>query len=317
MRHRTVVVAFGGNALLREGEHGSDAEQARNADAAARSVAELVRRKMRVLVVHGNGPQVGNLLLQMEEAALKVPASALDMAGAMSQGSIGYLLERAIRNQLTRRSLDVEVVTLVTQVLVEGDRESLEPTKPVGPFFSRYRAQMLKRRAGWVMVEDAGRGWRKVVASPHPVEVLNDAVIRQLVAAGHVVIAGGGGGIPVRHARAGRLVGVEGVIDKDHTASLLARSIGASLLVALTHVPQVQLDFGTADARPIAQASAAEMRRYLEAGQFPAGSMGPKVEGILEFLDSGGTEAIVTDAGSFRAALRGRAGTRVYADRIG
>jgi len=316
MKHRTVVVAFGGNALLREGEHGTDAEQARNADAAARVVVELVRRKLRVLVVHGNGPQVGNLLMQMDEAALKVPVSALDVAGAMSQGSIGYLLERAVRNQLARRAVSAEVATLITEVLVDEGAESMRPTKPVGPFFSRYRAQTLRRRSGWTLIEDAGRGWRKVVPSPRPLEVLNQAVIRELIDAGRVVIAAGGGGIPVRRDPGGRLVGVEAVIDKDHTASLLARTIGATLFVLLTQVAQVELDFGTPRARGIGQIAAGEMRRHLEEGQFPEGSMGPKIEGVLTFLDAGGTEAIITDAASFRAALRGRAGTRIYRDRF-
>jgi carbamate kinase len=316
MKHRTVVVAFGGNALLRAGDDGTDAEQARNASAASRPLADLVRRRLDLIVVHGNGPQVGNLLIQMEEAALKVPPSTLDVAVAMSQGSIGYFIERALRSEFERRRIARPVATLMTEVLVREDPESLQPTKPVGPFLTKHRALELKRRLAVAVVEDAGRGWRRVVASPRPVEVLNLEAIRALLAAGHVVIAGGGGGVPLCRGKGGRLRGVEAVIDKDHTASLLARALGPALFVLLTGVPQVSLDFGTADESPLGEVKAAELERHLDAGHFAPGSMRPKVEAVLEFLAAGGREAIITDARSLGEAMRGRAGTRVYRDRF-
>jgi carbamate kinase len=247
----------------------------------------------------------------MEEAALKVPPSALDVAVALSQGGIGYFLERALRNQMLRRRIGRQIATLMTEVLVAEDPDSLRPTKPIGPFFSRHRAGELQRRHGWPMVEDAGRGWRRVVASPRPVEVLNVGVLRDLVLAGHVVIAGGGGGVPVRLGPRDRLRGVEAVIDKDFTAALLARSLLPARLVVLTGVAHVALDFGTADERPLGAVSALTMARHLREGHFAQGSMAPKVEAILEFLEAGGDEAIVTDARSLRAALAGKAGTRI------
>lgn len=311
-----MVVAIGGNALLRQGEHGTDQEQARNAEAAARVIADLVRRRMDVVVVHGNGPQVGNLLIQMEKAALEIPPSSLDVAVAMSQGSIGYLLGRSLQAQLDRRGLRREVVTLVTSVVV-ADEPSGRPTKPVGPFFSRYRARDLMKRSGWKMVEDSGRGWRKVVPSPRPVEIVNLAPIQQLLQAGHVVIAAGGGGIPVKRGKQGRLVGVEAVIDKDHTAALLGAGVHASLLLCLTSISEVQLGFASEKPRPLAIASASELRAHLAAGEFAEGSMAPKVEAVLSFLAAGGREAIITDAATLKRALAGRGGTRVYRDTLG
>jgi carbamate kinase len=232
------VVAFGGNALLEPGDVGTTAEQKRRAEEAARWLAAVVEGGRELVVVHGNGPQVGQVLIQMEEAATKIPPGSLDLAVAQTQGAIGFLLETALRNRLEEVGLARadgdrrEVAILLSLVVVDRDDPGFaEPTKPVGPFFSRYRAELLEREHGWTMVHDAGRGWRKVVPSPRPLEILGVPAVRALLARGDVVIAGGGGGIPVVRRADGALEGIEAVIDKDRTAALLARELGADLLI--------------------------------------------------------------------------------------
>ena len=306
------LLAFGGNALLQPQDVGTVAEQRGRAEAAAGWLAELVRRDHDLMIVHGNGPQVGQVLIQMEEGATKVPPGTLDVAVGETEGSIGYLLELALRNRLAAERIDREVATVLSLVVV--DREDggfTNPTKPIGPFFSRWRAETLQREQGWRMVEDAGRGWRKVVASPEPLEILGVPALRALVDRGCVVIAGGGGGIPVVREPDGRLVGVEAVIDKDRTSALLARELGADLLVILTGVSQVWKHFGRKDATPLARLTLKEARRLLAAGQFPPGSMGPKIEAAVDFVAACGRRAVITDIEHLAAAIEGEAGTAI------
>jgi carbamate kinase len=314
-RNRLAVVAFGGNALVRRGEDGTQKQQALHARELAARLVTLVRRGYGLLLVHGNGPQVGQILIQVEEAATKVPPQSLDVCVAQSEGSIGYLLERALRTELAGADLGRQVTSIVTQVRVDPDDRALwRPTKPIGPFYPRFRAQALRRQGRWPMIEDSGRGHRRVVPSPLPVEVLEVDAIRALLARGHLVIAAGGGGIPVMREDGGEWSGVEAVIDKDYTASLLARELGASLLVILTDVDQVFSDYGTPAQRPLARLDLAEARRLLRAGQFPPGSMGPKVEACVGFLGQGGREALITSTRCLERALAGRAGTRLSPD---
>lgn len=305
------VVAFGGNALLEPDDHGTIAEQRAHAEDAAGWLAELARDGHDVVVVHGNGPQVGQVLIQMEEGATKVPPGTLDIAVAATEGSVGFLLETALRNRFAAEGIQREVVTLLSIVVVDRDDPGFaEPTKPVGPFFPRFRAAALERDHGWRMVEDAGRGWRKVVASPRPLEVLGAPALRHLLACGHVVIAGGGGGIPVIRDGAA-LVGVEAVIDKDRTASLLARELGADLLIILTGVPRVVKNFGRKTAQPIAELNPREARRLLAMKHFPPGSMGPKIEAAADFVEATGRQALITDIEHLPEAVAGRQGTRI------
>jgi carbamate kinase len=312
------VVAFGGNALWDAADVGYMEEQWRRAERAAEWLIEVCELGHDLVLVHGNGPQVGQVLIQMEEAATKVPPGSLDVAVAQTEGSMGYLLELALRNRVIERGLDREVSSLLTLVVVDvNDAGFGQPTKPIGPFFSRYRAGELKKQSGWTMIEDAGRGWRKVVASPRPLKILEIETIRTLLVSGSVVIAGGGGGIPVVADAQGRLRGVEAVIDKDRTASLLARALKADLFVNLTGVPMVMKSFGRKNAAPLPRLTLAQARRLHAQGQFPPGSMGPKIESAMDFVEATGCPAYITDIDHLRQALVGEAGTVVVPDRVG
>ncbi|MGM0578566.1 MAG: carbamate kinase [Myxococcota bacterium] len=309
---RLAVLAMGGNALMPAGEAGTAKEQLRAARRLARTLVSVVREGFRVLVVHGNGPQVGRELLRVEEAATKLPPRTLDTCVAATQGTMGYRIELALRNALRKAGLRRPVTSVLTDVLVSPDDPAFgAPSKPVGPFYTGWRARQLARSKGWRMVEDAGRGWRQVVPSPRPVDVLGLAGIEALLDAGHVVVAGGGGGVPVAVDARGRLVGLEGVVDKDRTAALLGGDLGADLLVFLAPVDYVYQNFGRTDQAPIERVSRHELRALSEAGHFPAGSMGPKVEAALDFLDDGGSAVIITSGDKLPAALADRAGTRV------
>jgi carbamate kinase len=274
-------------------------------------VADLVASGIRVVLSHGNGPIVGNIVIRNEAARDLIPPMPLDVCGADSQGGIGYMLQQVLGNALRERGVDKTVVSLVTQCVVdERDPAFANPTKPIGPFFPRSTAESITSALHWTMKEDGRRGFRRVVASPVPVEIVEWEAIERLVDAGVVVIAAGGGGVPV-HSSGGNLRGVEAVIDKDHAAAVLARQLRAERLVALTAVEQVALDFGKPTQRNLGRITVEEARAHLAAGQFPPGSMGPKMEAMIRFIESGGEEAIITSPGSLAAAMEGRTGTRV------
>ena len=313
----TMVVAIGGNALIRPGEVGESEQLNQTADIIARQLVPLVRAGHRLLIVHGNGPQVGIELARSEEASTKVPPFRLDLCVANTQGSIGALLETAIRNALSDDLMaDRPITVLTTQVVVAADDPALlNPTKPIGLFYSRYRAMQLQselRSRGWDIIEDAGRGFRPVVPSPQPLEVLNSQAASRLLQDGGVVIAGGGGGVPVVREVSGRYRRIEAVVDKDRTAALLARDVEADYVIFLTGVPWVELNYGTPFARRLERITATEMRRHLDGGQFPPGSMGPKVEAAIAVAEDGAT-ALITSADALQSALAGNAGTRIIA----
>ena len=315
VKRRLALIAFGGNALLSEKQKGTQEEQIANAEDAARLMAAVVRKGYELIIVHGNGPQVGNLLIQQEAAADHIPPYSLDLCDAMTEGSMGYMLERALVNEFRRHSIDKEATTVVTMVLVDNnDPAFAKPTKPVGPFYTAERAQGLKKEKGWTMVEDAGRGWRKVVASPKPIDIVPKWIINDLVQAGRIVIAAGGGGIPVILNGNGLYEGIEAVIDKDYASSLIAREIGVDLFIILTAIDRVCLDFGKPGQRDVAVLSVSEARRFLSEGQFPPGSMGPKIRAAIEYIEAGGKEVLITDAAHLKAALLGRSGTRIVRD---
>lgn len=312
-------MAVGGNALTVAGQAGTYEQIAENAEAVAVSVADVVRSGRQVVVVHGNGPQVGALALQQDLAAGRpdpagrsVPVQPLHQLGAMTQGQLGSALVRALDRHLgTGRA-----VALVTHVAVDpADPAFGQPAKPVGPFFDMGQAHRLAAERGWDVVEDAGRGWRRVVPSPAPLAVLELGAVRALLDAGHVVLAAGGGGVPVRRAADGAWYGVDAVIDKDATAALLALEVGARELHLVTGVDAVLLDAGTPAQRPVHTLTTDEARRHLADGQFPPGSMGPKVRAALRFVEGGGQRAVVTSAQLLPAAARGApgAGTRIEA----
>jgi carbamate kinase len=307
---RIAVVAIGGNSLVKLGERGTLEEQRANLAVACEGIAAVMAAGYRVVVTHGNGPQVGDALLRSELAAGNVPALSLDVCVAETQATIGYLLQQTLQETLQRRGLRRPVVTMVTQVLVSRrDPAWRHPSKPVGPYYSQEEAE---RRAaqGWTMVEDSGRGYRRVVASPEPKAIMELAAIQGALASDALVIACGGGGIPVVFKRE-RLVGVDAVIDKDRVSSLLAWELEAELFLISTGVEQVAINFGTPQEHGVAGLTPAEARRYLREGQFAAGSMGPKIEAALAYLERGGRLAIITSPERIPEALQGMAGTRI------
>lgn len=307
---QTVVIALGGNAILQPRQRGTPQEQIANIRTACQAIARVAAGGWSVVLTHGNGPQVGNILLQNEEARHVVPPMPLDLCGAQTQGMIGYLFQQELQRATGRPA-----VSLVTQVVVDGgDPAFASPTKPVGPFYTPAQAQELIRTRSWQMKEDAGRGWRRVVPSPQPLRVVEAEAIRALVAAGALVIASGGGGVPVVAEGPGQLRGVEAVIDKDLAATVLAAEVGADLLVILTDVAQVFINFGRPDQQPLTQVTALELERHLADGQFRAGSMQPKVEAAVRFVRSGsGRRAVIASLADAAEAVAGRAGTQVVA----
>lgn len=314
MRRKIALIAFGGNAILPENQRGLQEEQLRNAARASQLMVHIVKKGYEVIIVHGNGPQVGNLLIQMEEACTKIPPFSLEVCDAMTEGSMGYMLEKSLINELRRNSLDKEVASLITQVIVDKNDPAFDnPTKPVGPFYTKYRAHILAREKKWTMIEDAGRGYRKVVPSPKPIDVVSKWIIRDLVEAGRIVIAAGGGGIPIVINGRGLFQGVEAVIDKDYAASLIAREVKVDLFIILTGIERVYQNFGKPDQKPMPVITVEEARRYLAEGQFPAGSMGPKIRAAIEYIEAGGKEVLITSASHLKAALLKRSGTRIVA----
>lgn len=308
------VVAVGGNSLVPPGERGSFGEQRRHARLAGEAVAAVLGMGYWVVVTHGNGPQVGHLLLRGEKAQAELPADPLDACVAETQGGIGYLLVQAIENAFQARKMYGGVVAMVTQVVVDpGDPAFERPTKPIGPFLSPAEAHEREQTLGWSVGEEAGRGWRRRVASPQPVEIVELEAIRAGLDAGVTVVATGGGGVPVTRNGEGGLAGVEAVIDKDRASALLARALEAELLLFLTDVDRVAWHFGQADERSLERLDWEQAKEYLEGGEFPSGSMGPKIEAALAFLDGGGRRVIVTTAGKAAAALGGKAGTWIEA----
>ncbi|MDR2161283.1 MAG: carbamate kinase [Desulfovibrio sp.] len=306
------VVAFGGNAILDAGDDGSFAAQLEKAKDACRRILSILHKGYQLILVHGNGPQVGNLLIQFEKASDIIPAPPLDAAVASTQGLLGHMLEISMRSVLEEDRMQREVATILTQVVVSADDPAFaRPTKPIGPFYTREQAESYRASEGWSIAEDSGRGWRRVVCSPQPRKVLELSTIKYLAASDTVVIACGGGGIPVNY-RTDSVVGTDAVIDKDATAALLARNIGADLFIILTGVDMVFLDFGKPTQRPVEVMTVEQAGKWLAEGQFPAGSMGPKVRSAVEYVEKGGLEAIITSQkGLITAMQQGRGCTRI------
>jgi carbamate kinase len=311
---RSVLITLGGNAILPVRGTGTFEEQCAITRVSLEPIARLVEDGVEVVLSHGNGPIVGNILIRNEAVREQIPPMPLDVCGADSQGGIGYMMQQILQNELRRIGLERPVATLVTQIVVsERDPAFRRPTKPIGPFYNEEKARQLAREKGWTVVEDAGRGWRRVVPSPVPLEIVEIEAIRRLLKAGAVVIAAGGGGIPVTRQWDGSLHGVEAVIDKDLASSLLARMLGFEVLVIITGVERVALHFGTPTQRDLDRATPDELERYLEEGHFPPGSMGPKIRAAIEFVRAGGKEVIVTTPERIREALAGETGTHIRA----
>ena len=307
---RRVVVALGGNAITQPGDDGSVATDYSNLKRSLRSVVDLVRRGYEVVLTHGNGPQVGNQMLRNELSRGQAPDLPLDVMVADLQGGLGYMIERVLRNKFLRQGIDTPVCALLTLVEVDGDDPALaDPSKFVGRFYAMDEVETLVRERGWQMKEDKGRGWRRVVASPNPIAIVEKDLIGTLISSGAVVIVTGGGGIPVRRNRAGLFKGVEAVIDKDLASAVLANEIEAAELFILTGVEQVALHFGTPEETLLSSMTVETARSYLSEGHFPAGSMGPKIEAACRFVENGGERALITDIFTLDQALAGRTGT--------
>jgi len=310
-----IVVALGGNAILQPGQKGTAAEQTANIRGTAAQIARIVEAGHEVVLTHGNGPQVGAILLQ-NLGSDAVPTMPLDICGAESQGLIGYLFQQQFSSALKELGLERNVATVVTQTLVSKDDPAFEsPTKPIGPFYTEEEARAKQAAEGGQWIEDAGRGWRKVVPSPDPIRIVEREPIRHLVEAGDIVICVGGGGIPVVE-EGGEYRGVEAVIDKDLGGERLASDVGADVFMILTDAPQAYLNYRQPDQRGLDRVRASEARQYLEEGHFAKGSMGPKVKAAIRFVENGGEAAIIASLNSALEALEGRAGTRVVPDKV-
>ena len=305
------LVALGGHAFMEHGQKGTIDDHEDNAAKIAEAMMRLVERKYNLVITHGNGPQVGNLLLQNEMCKADVPDMPMDVLVAMTEGSLGYILQQALLNQLRSRNMKRYVVTVVSQVVVDPEDPAFKnPTKPIGPFLSEEEAKRRAKELGWDVVDDAGRGWRRRVASPVPTKIIQRHSIRDAANQGHIVIAAGGGGIPImKDRKTGEYKGVECVIDKDLTSALLAHSVGAELFCILTEVPQVFLNFGKPDQRPLGALTLEMTQRFINEGHFPPGSMGPKIRAIVNYLENGGKRSLVTDPKTLPDALDGMGGT--------
>ena len=304
-----VVIALGGNALLRRGAPDTYEEMYGAARRAAERIADIAADGWEVVVTHGNGPQVGRILMQQEAAAKQVHPMPLDVCGAESQGQIGYLLQVTIGDVFFERGTERPVVTILTLTRVRPqDPAFRNPTKFIGPFFTEAQAHRREEQRGWAMKPDPHGGWRRVVPSPRPYSIVETPVIRSLIGDGVIVIASGGGGVPVIE-KGPRLIGKEGVVDKDLAAAILAREVDAEVLLILTDVPRVQRGFGSMMPEDIEQMDIAEAKRLLKHGEFGSGSMGPKIEAAVHFVEDGGARAVIADLGEAREALAGAAGT--------
>lgn len=313
-RHRRFVIALGGNAILPLGKRGTFDEQVAVTRQTMDQVAQLALEGHEIVMSHGNGPVVGNEVLRGDagEQLHGIPAMPMFVCGADSQGGLGFLIQQSLQNALLAVGLDRAVASVVTQVTVDRDDPAFaSPTKPIGPFYDEAQARTVAQENGWTVVEDAGRGWRRVVPSPRPIAVVEWPAIKAMLEAGVLVVAVGGGGIPVVRAADGQLTGVDAVIDKDRASDLLGRLVEADTLMIVTQIDRVFLRFGQPDAEALDELDTARARELLAAGEFPPGSMGPKIESALGFLEHGGREVIITDPPSILEAVAGRAGTRL------
>lgn len=309
---RLVIIAIGGNSLIKDAQHMTVFDQYKAAGETSDHIARIVQQGYRVVITHGNGPQVGFILLRSEMAKEVLHQVPLDTCGADTQGALGYQISQNLDNELRRDGIERTVVAVVTQVVVDAHDPALaDPSKPIGPFYSEAIARDHQEKEGWIMREDAGRGWRRVVASPQPLEIVEEAAIRHLLDKDFIVVAAGGGGIPVIRQDDGCLEGVAAVIDKDWTSSLLAKNLGAEILMISTAVDKVAINFGRPDQQDIDRMTVADARMYLAEGQFAPGSMQPKIEAAVDFLENGGQQVIITQPHLLEQAILGDTGTQI------
>jgi len=309
-KKRTAVVAVGGNALIKDKAHQTVQDQYDAARDTMKHIVDMIEKGWDVVISHGNGPQVGFILRRSELAKDELHEVPLDYCGADSQGAIGYMFQRALYNEFHRRGIDKNVATVVTQTIVDKDDPAFQnPSKPIGTFMGQEEAKNRADHDGWTVVEDAGRGWRRVVPSPRPERIVEAGVINTLINAGTIVVGVGGGGIPVVESEDGKIKGIEAVIDKDFSSSLLATMIDADLFVISTAVEKVALNFNKPDEKWLDEMTVAEAKKYIEEGHFAPGSMLPKVRAIIQYIENGGKKALITDPEHIGEALEGKTGT--------
>jgi carbamate kinase len=307
---KVAVVAFGGNALMGHEGKSNYADQMRRTDTICRKLLSLFELGYRIVITHGNGPQVGNILMQQECLIDSLPPMPLDVCNAMTQGQIGYMIEQRLRNIFEEKKIKKSVVVLVTQVVVsENDPAFKNPTKFIGPFFSKEETERLEKEKGWNMKEDSGRGYRRIVPSPRPIDIVEKDEISDMANRDLVVVACGGGGIPVLRDKKGKLKGVAAVIDKDYAAERIASLIGADSLILITPVDKVSIFYGTSKQKDLGRISLEEARGYYDEGHFPPGSMGPKIEAAMKFISAGGRRTIITSIEGLEDAIKGKGGT--------
>jgi carbamate kinase len=310
--NKTAVVALGGNAITRSDKEDTIANQFANTRESLNPIVELIREGYKLVITHGNGPQVGNALLRIELARGKAPILPLGVCVADTEGGMGYMIEQSLQNRLRAEKIDRPVVTLITQIIVdEHDAAVNDPTKFIGQFYSEKEAREFEKSRGWTMKKDADRGWRRVVPSPAPLKVVEAGTLEKLVNSGAIVIAGGGGGIPVYIDKKGNLEGMDAVIDKDLASAVIGTEIGADILSILTSVDKVAINFHKPNEKLMDKMTISEAKRYLAEGQFPAGSMGPKIRAAIQFIENGGKLVTISDIKDAQKAIKGTAGTRI------
>lgn len=315
IRGRTAVIALGGNAITQPGQEDTIANQFANTRASLDGIVELARDGYNLVVTHGNGPQVGNEMLRVELSRGRAPVLPLGVLVADTQGGMGYMIAQSLQNRLKKDRIDRAVVAMVTQMLVdENDPAVINPTKFIGQFYTESEAQEYIRREGWTVKKDGDRGWRRVVPSPSPLSAVETVTIKRLVSEGTIVVAAGGGGIPVYIDKQGNLEGMDAVIDKDLGSAVIGREIGAGILCILTSVDHVYVSFGTPQQRQLDLCTVSEIQKYYAQGQFPAGSMGPKIAAAIKFLESGGELVTITSFKNAGRAIKGEVGTRIVPD---
>ncbi len=308
---KKAVLALGGNAIIKAGQKGVIAEQFQNTRDSLGGIVELIKRGYKLAITHGNGPQVGNLLIQQLAGIDKeIAPLPLGILNAASEGTMGYMIEQSLQNRLKKSSINRNVITIISQVEVDkNDPSMLNPSKPVGPFYTEDKANKMKKEFNWTMVEDAGRGYRQVVPSPMPLDIVQSKTIEQLVNEGHIVVACGGGGIPFFREDDGSFEGIDAVIDKDFASALLAKKIGADLLVILTGVEKVAINYGKENQEELDVLLVDDAKKYQADGQFPKGSMGPKIKAAIQFIEAGGREVLITSIDKIVEAFEGKTGT--------
>jgi len=311
MKKRRIVVALGGNAIVKKGQRGTISEQFDNTIESLEHIIPLIKKGHRIIITHGNGPTIGHMMIRVEAGLKHAPYIPLGLCVADSQGGLGYMIELCLANLLFKKKINKKVITLITPVLVSGkDKAIKNPSKPIGPFYTKKQAErMRKKHKEWVIKEDAGRGYRRVVPSPIPLEIVNRDIIKQMVSEGYIVIAAGGGGVPVIYRKDKTLKGIPAVIDKDRTAAILAKDVKADTLLILTAIDKVYINFNKKNQEALHKITVKEAKKYYKQGHFLPGSMGPKIEAAISFLENGGKEVIICNLDEADKALNGKTGT--------